>query len=181
MRQNPAAIDAFPQKKVVGKSVSFVPAKLLGDEMVNPAAAQILGQVPAEAETIRKPEYAWREAEFAVEKFFSIEKLSDDGFRGNEVCVKLHPGSTLNLPATSIDLFFGFFIKSGMILFNPLIELSLGGSENIIWIALQKPERVGKSTRTFAMAFAQRPQPGQIQMCLTHAESGERAGMSGFI
>ncbi len=103
MRQNPGAVDAFPEEEVVGKGVGLVPAQLLGNECIHTAALHQLGQVAAETEAVRQPEHAGSDAELLFKEALAIHELADGGFQRDQIGVEFHPGGTLHLPSAFPD------------------------------------------------------------------------------
>ena len=134
MGKDPASVDAFPQKTVIGMLIKLVPGKLGGHEILDAAFFHDLRKSCAVAEHIRQPEDLVLHAEFFFEKSLTKLELADQGFSGSQVTVCFHPHAAFRFPASLFDTLLDPLVHLGMTLFYEGIKLWLAGHEMIIRI-----------------------------------------------
>ena len=103
MREDPRAIEAFPPKGVVRKSVRLVPGDLLGQEPPHPGQVCQLREGSRIPERVGQPDARAVVAEFVQEEPLTRDELPDQGLAAGEVAVGFDPHAAGRYPLPLAD------------------------------------------------------------------------------
>src|SRR5215211_6847711 len=123
------AVDPRPCERVVRRLGELVPGQLLGEEAVDPRAAQDLRDLAVVAERVRGPELAAARAEALLQVALAVENLAHERLARRQVEVWLHPRAADDLPAALAHALAQPLVELGRVLLEPGVVLRRGGRE----------------------------------------------------
>ncbi len=162
--QDARTVHSLPPKKKVGENIGIIPTDFLGDERIDSTPLEELRHVPVIAEGVGIPADFDVHAEFLLEVPFSVQDLTDKGFAVDEVAVRLGPHAADDFPTALLDLFFDALEDVWIVLFHPLIGLSLALDIDDAWILLYVVHDRGEGFFGDFDTFPPAPQPGQVDV-----------------
>ena len=180
MSQDLGTIHSDPAEGVMRHVVVLVPADLDGHEIVNAGTFQDLGQCPAVAEYIRKPEHIGNCTKFLLEETLTIQDLTYQSLTGRDVAVCFHPHGTVWLPVAGSYRFPDPLINVRIVGFDIIIKLRLRLDKGKLRILLHQRTHGRKCTGCFFSGVFQLPQPGYVDVGMTYGVNGHRAGVGNF-
>ena len=170
------AVDPLPGKVMIGETFPVVigPEDLLGDQVIYTAFLKNLRQGTAVSESVRKPE----DPAFRTQDVFiviqAVQKLADQGFPAGHIGIRLDPHGAFGDPSAFFNGFFDPFKKLRSIFAAHLIGSRLALEEIIIRIFFQEPQLGCKGPYRLSFRFSHGPEPGHIQMRISHSEKVRR-------
>ena len=171
------AVDPGPRERVVRRLGELVPGQLLGEEAVDPRAAQDLRDLAVVAERVRRPELAAARAEALPEVALAVEQLAHQRLAAREVEIGLHPRAADDLPAALADALAQPLVEPGRVLLEPRVVLRRGGREAVLGVAVHQRELARPRAHDLAPRLGQRPQPGGVDVRV--ADRGDVVGAAG--
>ena len=163
------------------EGVDLAPGDLLREEVVAVRLADDLRQGGGVAEHVRNPQVADVHAEVVHEEILAVEELADHRFAGDQIAVGFDPPAALKLPTSFLHAFLDFRKQLRIMIFRHLVELRLRFAEDVVRILLHEGDLAGERTRAFADAFADRPQPADVDVGVADTAGRQRAGDCGAV
>ena len=106
-----------------------------------------------------------------MEEFRAVKHLTDESFARSDVCIRLNPNVTADIPLTCLDLFFDLFKNLGIMVLHHLVKNSLALTEGHFGILVHKGCNVAEGSCTLADAFLNSPEPRNVDMAVTREDN----------
>ena len=175
VRQQAAAVEAFPPERRVREAVRVVPRQLLRDERAHAGARGDLRQRGGVAEDVGDPQLVALDAELLQEEAGAERDLTDECLAARDVRVGLDPHAADRLPSSFGDAPFDAFPDGRVVLLHPLVLRGLAAHEAVLRVGVHQRELVRERARALADRLAQRPQPRRVDVGV--ADGGDAVRM----
>ena len=163
--QYAAAVNAPPNKVVVGEAIGIIPGgHFVADKVVHTAFFQNLRQNPAIAEHIRQPSIIHPLAKHTLIGLLAVKTLTNETLCRRDIAVRLHIHSThrLELPPGHFLLQFGKHIR--VILLQCFIHIGLGVGVLKVRVAVHQPQLDEHRAQVLLHSMNPPPVVGNIQV-----------------
>ena len=180
MSQHLGAVHADPAEGIVRHMVVLVPADLDRHEIVDAGTLQDLGQGPAVAEHIRKPEYVGGRAEFFLEETLAVQDLTHQSLTGGNVTVGLNPHGAVGLPVAGFHSLLNPLVDVRIVGLDVIVKLGLGLDKSKFRVLLHQGTHRREGAGSLFSGVLQLPEPGHVDMGMAHSMNGHRAGVGNF-
>ena len=160
---------------MIGELLAAVvaPEDLLGDQVLDAAVLQDLGQRRRVAKGVGQPQDLAVDAQLLPEIAHAVDQLAHQGFAGGHVGVRFHPHAALGDPAALLDGSLDPLEQLGIILLAIGVGLGLALQEFVTRVFFDQPQLSRKGAGDLPLGLLQGPQPGHVQMGVADAvESG---------
>ncbi|MNC44374.1 hypothetical protein D3C75_932770 [compost metagenome] len=145
-----------------------------GTEILNPAALHDLRQVPGIAEHIRQPQHFVVYAEFFLEEALAVHRLADQAFTAGEVRIRLNPHGAFGNDSAVLHRLFDARIQLRIQRLDQLEQIRLALRVSIFRIFVHERQLIGHGPCNLTLRLRNRPQPGYIQVGLSHKVQSRR-------
>ncbi len=169
VRQNLAAVNAAPDKRIVGYLIRLIPGQLCGHEIVDAASFHDLGQSAGVAEHIGQPQNAVIQTKFVLEETLAVDKLPHQRLAGGEVGIGFQPHTAFRLPASLFHAFLDFFKHFRIAFLEELIKNWLAGHKFIVRVLLHELQNRGKAAHDLFSGLGDRPPPRHVDVGMADA------------
>ena len=178
VREHARAVEAFPPKRAVGETVLLVPAQLLGHEPVTATGGKDLRQRGGIAKHVGDPHLGASHAEPALEVPLAVHHLAHQALATGQVHVGFNPHAAHRHELPRRHPFGDACKQCRVVAFHPVVLHGLRTGEVVLGVVVHQPGGRGKRAGALALRFAQRPQPGGVDVGVTHPHHRQRTGPS---
>ena len=142
----------------------LVPGELLGQEAVDPGAAEDLRKLAVVAERVGAPVLAAAPPEPRLERPLAVEQLPHERLARRQVAVRLHPRAADDLPAAFAHALAHAREQIRRVLLEPRVVLRRGRRETVLGVAVHQRELVRERADDLAARLGERPQPRRVEV-----------------
>ena len=169
--QHLGAIDAPPNKGVIGDFIDLIPGQLGGHKVIHAALLHNLGQSAGIAKHIRQPQDPVVLTKFLPEEPFAVNELTHQGLAGGQIAVRLQPHAALRLPPAFLHPLLNLGVQLGIALLQEVIQHRLAGHKPILRVLIHELQDRGKGANHLLPGLGHSPPPSHINVGMADAGS----------
>ena len=169
-RNHLCSVHTFPGEIMIRELFPFVigPENFLCYQIFYTTALKNLRQCCRVTKCVRKPQNFTVYSQHILIVAFSVNQLTHQCFSAGHVRIGFYPHSSVSNPLSAFNCFQNTLEKFRIIFSAHLIGSRLTLNKFIFRIFLNETKLRCKSTLRLSVCFCHRPQPCQIQMCVSY-------------
>ena len=166
------AINALPEKCVIGKFVKVTPGNFDSDKILHAGILCKLRKLWTVPKRVRQEKNFCSLPKFLLEEILPIEELPSHCFSRGQISIKFDPGSTYWLKFSIFDFLDNSRIQLRIIFFEPpIMSGTRGGKLKSRKFLLEKFELAGPTPCDFSFSLLVGPEPSSVNMAMSASKN----------
>jgi len=170
VRQHLRSVNSLPPEQLVWKPILAGPVDLARQKVRHAGALEDLRQAGREPEHVGQPGRRRVRAELLREKSMPVKKLANQRLARGDIQIRFHPHGPQRLQSSFPDPLTDLLIDRRVVLLGELEHLGLTAGEGKVVEPVHHVQCIDERARRLANRFAERPQPGYVQMRMPHQQ-----------